>query len=142
MTAKFSVTTNAKLFTFAHKLAKVSRQSFNSYREAFANALREAYKAVAQMSARCAEIARKAMVKAAPKMVKGLDRVARNLRRVGCKIWQGRRIYVNYHAGAIFADYDNYIQSQQRRMGNAYYDLTDHQWHDITCGTLRDAFAA
>ena len=138
----FAVTNNNKLFTFAHKLAKVSRQSFATYREAFANALREAYKAVAQMSANCAKIARKAMIKAAPKMVKGLDRVARNLRRVGCKIWQGRRLYANYHAGAIFADFDNFMQSQQRRMGNAYYDLEDHNWHDIPCGSLKAEFVA
>lgn len=138
----FAVTNNAKLFTFAHKLAKASRESFKSYREAFANALREGYKAIAQMSANCAKIARKAMLKAAPKMVKGLDLIARNLRKVGCKIWQGRRLYVNYHAAAIFSDFDNFIQSQQRRMGNAYYDLDDHQWHDISCGALKPEFIA
>ena len=138
----FAVTNNSKLFTFAHKLAKASRANFATYKEAFSNALREAYKAIAQMSANCAEIARKAMIKTAPKMVRGFDHVARNLRRVGCKIWQGRRIYVNYHAAAIFADYDNFIQSQQRRLGNAYYDLDDHQWHDIPCGSLKTEFAA
>ena len=35
---------NAKLFTYAHKLAKASRQSFASYREAFSAALKEAWK--------------------------------------------------------------------------------------------------
>lgn len=138
----FAVISSQNLFHGAHKLAKATRQNFGSYREAFAAALREGYKAIKKASAKVAEIVRAAFVKAAPKMVRTYGTVADRLLALGCKVWKGQRIYANRFASKIFANYDNFGRGRKAQLESAYFDLTAGEWRENWIGNLNPEFQA
>lgn len=139
---KIAVINNATLFTAAHKLAKATRANFASYREAFAAALREGYKAVRKMQAIVAEKLTK--IARLPRIVmrRNVCAVAQRLLDMGCKIWKGKRIYANFHADKIFSNYDIFGHGRQAQLMNAYFDLDDNTWHNNWIGKLNAEFVA
>lgn len=137
-----AVISNSALFTAAHKLAKANRANFASYREAFAAALREGYKAVRKMQQIVADKFASIVRLPAIKMRRNVCTVAQRLLDLGCKIWKGQRIYANFHAAKIFANYDNFGRGRKAELMNAYFDLSDNTWHNNWIGTLNEQFAA
>lgn len=144
--------TNAQIFTHAHKLAKQMKAHWpqDSYRVCFALALRDTY---AEIRAHFAAIAAKAAENAAKQAAEDAkqaaetaaiegDAVAQALVKIGCTVWQNKRIYANYQAATIFANYNDFGRGRKSQLHEAYYDLTDHTWHDNWIGKLNAEFAA
>lgn len=138
----FAVISSQNLFAGAHKLAKATRSNFATYREAFAAALREGYKAIKKASAKVAEIVRAAFVKSAPKMVRKLGPVADRLIALGCKVWKGQRIYASRFASKIFSNYDNFGRGRKAQLQDAYFDIEAGEWRENWIGILNPEFAA
>ena len=140
------------IFATAHRLTREYKQlgGFGNYRDIFAQNLRLAYaqarkaearKAEAEAEAKAAE-ADRATLQAAEAKEAGDDAVAQALVKIGCKVWQGKRIYANYHAATIFANYESFGRGRKGQLHEAYYDLTDHTWHNNWIGKLNAKFAA
>lgn len=144
--------TNAQIFAYAHKLAKAMKAKWpeDSYRACFAIALRETYRQIdehnAKLAAKAAEAAAKQAAEDAKKAAEDAaiegDAVAQALVKIGCKVWQGKRIYANYKADKIFANYNDFGRGRKGQLSRAYYDLIDHTWHDNWIGNLNAEFAA
>ena len=141
MAATIAVLSSSDLFAKAHQLAKATRDRFDSYRDAFAAALREGHKAVKKMQQIVADKLR-SIVRLPRIVMRRENNIVNNLLSIGCKIWQGKRIYANFHAARIFSNYDQYGRGRQGQLQRAYYDLTDGQWHDNWIGKLNPEFAA
>ena len=144
--------TNHEIFKFAHKLAKQMKAKWptDSYAVCFAMALRETYREIrehdAKMAAKAAEAAAKQAAEDAKQAAEAAaiegDAVAQALVKIGCKVWQNKRIYANYKADKIFANYNDFGRGRQGQLSRAYYDLQDHTWHDNWIGNLNAEFAA
>lgn len=138
---QIAVISNHNLFASAHKLAKATRNHFASYRDAFSAALREGWKAVAKMQQIVADKLHQ-IVRLPRIVMRHEDNIVNNLLSIGCKIWQGKRIYASFHASKIFSNYDSFGRGRQGQLQRAYYDLIDGQWHDNWIGALNPEFAA
>lgn len=144
--------TNAQIFAHAHKVARMMKAKWptDSYAVCFATALRETYREIrehdAKMAAEAAERAAKQAAEDAKKAAEDAaiegDAVAQALVKIGCKVWQNKRIYANYKADKIFANYNDFGRGRQGQLSRAYYDLIDHTWHDNWIGNLNAEFAA
>lgn len=145
-----AVINSKDLFTKAHALAHRVRALHKSYAAAFAWALKEGWKAVRDMQRQAARTLRTA----ATKIICDVAQVARNanwaknpvvaaLMEIGCKVWAGKRMYINYRASKVFSNFDNFGKGRQGQMTRAYFDITTNTWCDVpSFAVFYDRFAA
>lgn len=109
--------TTAQIFAHAHKVARMMKAKWptDSYAVCFAIALRDTYAEIrahfAAIAAKAAEAAAKQAAEAAKKAAEAAaiegDAVAQALVKIGCTVWQNKRIYANYKADKIFGNYND-----------------------------------
>lgn len=121
---------NTKLFQAAHKLAKATRSNYATYAAAFSAALVRCWDEARRLNKLVADAFRAATNKGAVAQLKAFaaDTVASRLIKLGCKVWQGKRIYANYHAAEIFDAYDCCGRGRKAQMERAYFDIKANRW--------------
>lgn len=153
MAATIAVLSSSDLFTKAHQLAKVTRDRFASYREAFAAALREGHKAVKKMQQIVADKLRS--IVRLPRIImtksENIERVAKILVGMGGSRWTKAghdRVYFNnanemvgiettyYKTGNLSSVKikGEFVSNCKGRkligaLNGAYVDLTDNSIH-------------
>lgn len=121
---------NQKLFATAHRIAKATRANFASYRKAFSIALAKCWEEARRLNKLVAEAFAAAANKGAIAQIKNFaaDTIASRLIKLGCKVWQGKRIYANFHAAEIFPAYECCGRGRKAQMERAYFDIINNRW--------------